>query len=115
VVRACDAIGCGPFTSPAFNVTVLLTPATPTIAGPSMSLSGSYTISWSPPAGFEIAGYKLERQSATEAWRALYTGTGTAYSEQIADDATYWYQAFSLFRDLEDVFRARYLVPGRRG
>ena len=48
-VRACDSVGCGPFTSPDFVVTVLRTPAAPTISGPAQSLTGIYTITGASP------------------------------------------------------------------
>lgn len=90
-VAACSTGGCSGFTVSS-NVAVALPPVAPTLAGPSSSVTGTFTLTWNALSG--ATGYRLN-QSLSGAVSAVYSGSGTSWSSSNLGDGTYDYQVFA--------------------
>jgi hypothetical protein len=91
-VAACSAAGCSGYTVSG-NVAVTLPPsAAPTLSGPSSSVSGTYTLSWTAITG--ATRYQLN-QNGNGTVTTPYNGGGGSWSSSSLGDGTYDYQVFA--------------------
>lgn len=76
-LRACSAIGCGPWTEPVGPVTGPVTnlAATQAMAGTVRSV----TVTWDPPANALATSYDVQRSSAGGPFTTLASGAGLTY------------------------------------
>ena len=83
-VRACNALSCSGY-SGVRDVQVLRTPSVPgNISGPSVSSTGSFTLSWSGSSG-SVSSYELQRLPEAGNWATIQNSLSTSRSESLAD------------------------------
>ena len=86
LVQACNAGGCGPWSS-VQSVTVLLPPAAPgslTVPGTS---TGSIAVSWA--ASGTATGYTLQESANGGGWSTVYSGSGTGTTVAVSASGSY--------------------------
>ncbi|WP_281556234.1 hypothetical protein [Thalassomonas sp. RHCl1] len=89
-VKACNSAGCSGYSSvDSTRVTLPKPPGTPTISAPTLSTTGSYTVSWqagsgATPTRYEVAGENISGH--------FYTGTATSSARGPLPMATYYYK-----------------------
>jgi hypothetical protein len=88
-VRACNAGGCGPWSSTA-TTTVLLEPATPASINVPTTSSGSIAVSWSPSA--TATSYNLVQRLGTGSWSTVYTGAATSSTRTVTASGSYTFE-----------------------
>ena len=88
-VRACDASGCGPWSSTG-TVNVVLPPGTSSLSVPSSSTTGAYTVSWTAASG--ATSYTLREQLNGGAWTTVANGAATSWGASGKTNGTYGYQ-----------------------
>lgn len=86
---ACNASGCGTY-STAVSTQVLLPPPSPSLQAPPSSDSGAYRVSWSTVA--TAISYDVE-QSAGGGWSSVSSGTSTSVDLTGRPNGTYRYRA----------------------
>ena len=87
--QACNAGGCGPWSS-VDTTTVLLPPAVPgSITVPATS-SGSIAVSWA--ASSTATSYTLQQRLGTGSWGTVYTGAATGSTRTVTASGSYTYQ-----------------------
>ncbi|WP_336807971.1 hypothetical protein [Fulvimonas yonginensis] len=87
--QACNAGGCGSWSTNG-TVVVNLPPATaPSVSAPSSSTTGSYTVSWT--AVSTATSYTLQEQINGGAWATIHTGSATSRAISGKGNGTYGY------------------------
>lgn len=87
-VQACNASGCGPWSSVSSD-TVLLPPGTPSLSAPGNSTNGSYTVSWSGVA--TATSYNLQEQVNGGGWTTVQSSSATSWGISGRGNGTYGY------------------------
>ncbi|NHA16189.1 RHS repeat domain-containing protein [Thioalkalivibrio sp. XN279] len=78
-VRACNAVGCGSYSSLKTTVVTLPPTGVPTPSGPGfLGAPASYTISWTTVSN--ATSYQLQQQLNGGSWSTVYDGAGTGKS-----------------------------------
>lgn len=88
-VRSCNANGCSGYATSG-PVSVIRTPAAPSIAGGGGNNSGAYTISWSAVADAPI--YNLIESFNGGAWQQVQYSAATSWGTSGRGNGTYTYQ-----------------------
>ncbi|MEP6906590.1 MAG: wall-associated protein [Pseudoxanthomonas sp.] len=89
-VRACNAAGCGAYSS-LVNVTVLMPPAgAPAISAPAHNGTGTFPVSWS--AVSEATAYQIEQSVGGGTWTLYYSGGAGSTSVSTAISGSYSYR-----------------------
>ncbi|BFI96576.1 MAG: hypothetical protein RSP_20860 [Rhodanobacter sp.] len=89
-VQACNASGCGPWSSTA-SITVMVIPAAPSLSVPASNGSGAYTVTWTGMA--YATNYTLQEQVNGGGWATVYSGAGGSWSTSGRAASTYGYRA----------------------
>jgi hypothetical protein len=89
-VQACNAGGCGPW-STAATITVLLVPAAPTSISIPASSSGPVAVNWTASAA--ATSYTLQHADyGVTGWSTIYSGSATGFTQQETVAGTWIYQ-----------------------
>ena len=89
-VQACNASGCGPWSS-AGTTSVLLPPSSaPSLSVPASSTTGSYTVSWGAVA--TASSYTLQENANSAGWSTVQSGSATSWSTSGRGNGSYAYQ-----------------------
>lgn len=89
-VQACNASGCGPWSSTG-TINVLLPPGSaPSLSVPGSSNTGSYTVSWGAVA--TASGYTLQESVNGGGWSTVQSGSATNWAASGHATGTYAYQ-----------------------
>ncbi|MDW2981379.1 MAG: hypothetical protein WBG81_09410 [Rhodanobacter sp.] len=88
-VQACNAGGCGPWSSTG-TTTVLLPPAAPVSITVPATSSGSIAVSWAASA--TATSYTLQQRLGTGSWGTVYTGAATSSTRTVTASGSYTYQ-----------------------
>ena len=92
-VQACNATGCGPFSST--GTTTVSIPSAPTSAPaltvPASSATGSYAASWTGVSG--AASYNLQQRINSGSWTTVQSSAATGWNASGEASGSYAYQA----------------------
>ncbi|HEY8586739.1 MAG TPA: hypothetical protein VIL60_08455, partial [Rhodanobacter sp.] len=88
-VQACNAGGCGAWSSTS-STTVLLPPAAPSSITVPATSSGSIAVSW--PASGTATSYTLQQRLDSGSWSTVYTGAATSSTRTVTASGSYTYQ-----------------------
>jgi YD repeat-containing protein len=89
-VQACNASGCGPWSSVG-STTVLLPPGSaPSLSVPGSNGTGSYTVSWTDVS--TATSYNLQEQINGGGWITVQSSNSTSWSTSGRGNGTYGYQ-----------------------
>ena len=89
-VQACNAGGCGPWSSSA-TVAVTLPPGTaPALTVPGTNSTGAYSISWTAVSG--ASSYTLQERTNGGAWTTMQSSSASSWSASGHASGTYGYQ-----------------------
>ena len=88
-VQACNAGGCGGWSSVG-NTTVLLPPATPASISVPATSTGSVAVSWSGSS--TATSYTLQQSLNGGSWSTVYTGASTSSTRTLTTTGSYTYQ-----------------------
>ncbi|HEV2621832.1 MAG TPA: hypothetical protein VGU65_07070 [Frateuria sp.] len=89
-VQACNASGCGPWSS-AGTISVLLPPGSaPSLSVPSNNNTGAYTVSWGWVA--TAASYNLQESANGGGWNTMQAGSATSWNASGRTTGTYAYR-----------------------
>ncbi|WP_337244670.1 wall-associated protein [Luteimonas sp. gir] len=87
-VRGCAA-ECGAWSAEG-AITVLLPPPAPTLAVPSTSNTGAYSVSWTASTG--ATRYELQERVGSDSWTQIYSGADTSQTHSGRANGTYAYR-----------------------
>jgi hypothetical protein len=91
-VQACNAGGCGPWSTVA-STTVLLPPPTPASISVPATSNGPITISWAASA--TATSYGLDQSVNGGAWAQIYANSATSTSLTASTSGSYSYRAYA--------------------
>ncbi len=87
-VQACTSSACGPFTS---SIGVGVRPTLPTVTAPTVTINGTYNVSWSTPV--TATSFDVQEKLGNGAWTTIAAGTpATSISRPGTTSGTYSYQ-----------------------
>jgi YD repeat-containing protein len=91
-VQACDATGCGPFSSVGtITVSIPTAPTSaPALTVPASSATGSYAVSWTGISG--AASYNLQQRINSGSWTTVQASAATSWSAAGEASGSYAYQ-----------------------
>lgn len=90
-VRACNAVGCGGYSSAATTVVTLPPGSAPVVSAPGSSSSGAFTVSWTAVAS--ATNYRLEQSKDGGTWTQIQSGTAASKALTGLGNGSYAYRA----------------------
>ena len=88
---ACNVAGCGSYSAIEATVVTLPPASAPTVAAPSISYSGAFTVSWT--AVGTATDYRLEQRKDSGSWTQIYSGTALSDAVSGLVNGSYGYRA----------------------
>src|SRR6185437_10231121 len=94
-VKACNAVGCGPWSAQGSTTVSVPTAPTsaPTLTVPANSATGSYAVSWTGVSG--AASYNLQQRINSDSWTTVASPTGTSWAASGKATGNYGYRVQS--------------------
>lgn len=93
-VQACNAVGCGPWsTTGTTTVTLPPIPGAPTLTVPATNGTGSYTVSWGGVSG--ATSYNLQQQVNGGGWTTVSSAAATSWAASGEASGSYGYRSQS--------------------
>jgi len=91
-VKACNAVGCGPWSAQGSTTVSVPTAPTsaPTLTVPANSATGSYAVSWTGVSG--AASYNLQQRINSDSWTTVQASAATSWSAAGEASGSYAYQ-----------------------
>jgi len=88
--RACNDIGCGPYSVVGTTVVFLAPTGSTTLSAPATSYTGSYSITWTSVA--DATSYVLQEAATPGSYTTLTTTAANSFAIAGRATATYWYR-----------------------
>ena len=89
-VKACNGAGCGGWTSNAATINALTPGVPPSLASPTTSSNGTFTVTWGTASG-TISAYELEERVGGGGWSNIHNSTGLSKARSALNDGVYDY------------------------